>query len=131
MRTVYSSPHFVVNHEPTCDVLYIVRTSHPYAGLDEVPRVFGALMQALQPHASKPAVSDLREARGNNDPAWEATVRPLVRSLYAMFPAVAVLVKTAAGRLHTQRLARERGSSGNNVFTDEGEALAYLASRRG
>jgi hypothetical protein len=130
MRTVYQSTHFTVTHDPTSDVLYIQRSAHPYGGLDEIPRVFAELMAALRPLSSKPALSDLREARGNNDPAWEATVRPLVQRLYGMFPALAVLVKTAAGKLHTQRLARERGASGDNVFTDEAEALAYLAARR-
>lgn len=130
MRILFDSPHFTAEYDATRDVILIRRHATPYASLDEIPPVFDALIRALRPHAKTPGISDLRQARGNNNPDWEAVVRPQVAQLYGLFPVLAVLVQTAAGKLHTQRLARERGGTGDNVFTSEAEALAYIAARR-
>jgi hypothetical protein len=130
MRTLFDSPHFTAEYDPQNDVIFIRRHATPYASLADIPPVFDALIQALRPHAKTSAISDLREARGNNNPDWEAVVRPQVQRLYGLFPVLAVLVQTAAGKLHTQRLARERGGSGDNVFIHEADALAYVAARR-
>ncbi len=53
----------------------------------------------------------------------------MTRALVAFlqrFGAYAFLVKSAVGRLQTQRLARMRGENRVPVFDDENEALRYL-----
>jgi hypothetical protein len=130
MRILHESPYFSALHDPRNDIIWIRRTAIPYASLDAISEVFGPLIAAVRPYSAKPSLTDLRQARGNNDPAWEATLMPYVKRLYGTFPVRAILVMTAAGKLQTQRLARERGEDYHIVFTDEAEAIAYLLEHR-
>ena len=130
MRTLHESPYFAAVYDSRNDIIIIRRSAVPYASLALISEVFSPLIAAVRPYSAKPALTDLRSARGNNDPTWEATLKPYVKRLYETFAVRAILVQTAAGKLQTQRLARERGETTQNIFTDESEAITYLLEHR-
>jgi len=53
-------------------------------------------------------------------------VTGLLETFVRRFSAHAFMVKSAVGRLQTQRLARTRGDTHPSVFDDERAALRYL-----
>jgi len=63
---------------------------------------------------------------GRNDEAFEHASAVWRKQLSAEVDRAAILVRTVAGKLQSQRLAREEGRRPVNVFMDEAEALAYL-----
>ena len=64
---------------------------------------------------------------GNNDPEFERAGADWRRELASGFERVAILVRTAVGKLHIQRLGREAGRM-PAIFMSEAEALAYLGA---
>jgi hypothetical protein len=62
---------------------------------------------------------------GRNDPEFERASEKWRETLAKDFERVAIVVRTAVGRLHVQRLGREVGRA-PAVFMDETEALAYV-----
>jgi len=62
-----------------------------------------------------------------NDPQYEAAMAEYRHQVARGIPRVAVIVRTAVGRLHAQRLGKEDHIQQGIVATDE-EALAYLTS---
>ncbi len=81
--------------------------------------------------ASHTMLLDARLATGVNDPAYEEWTAPMRRQILAGFASVAVLVRTASGRLQAARLAAtDRQDRAPSVFTDEAQAIAYLDARR-
>jgi hypothetical protein len=130
MQTLIDIGYFLVQYDKERDVVLIRRQARPFKTPDDLPQLFEALINAAKSYTGKPALVDLRLAKGNNSPLYEATIKSQVRRLGVLFPRSAVLVQSAAGRLQVQRLARERGDSGQNVFTDEAEAFAFLDANR-
>jgi hypothetical protein len=72
---------------------------------------------------------DMRAGPMRNDPEFERAVGPINRDLFQGYGRVAILVRTAVGRLQVQRVAKANGNSDPHVFTDEDAALAYLRAR--
>jgi hypothetical protein len=64
---------------------------------------------------------------GRNDPEFERASEQWRRSLSEDFERVAILVRTAVGKLHIQRLGREIGRE-PSIFMDEAEALKFLGA---
>jgi hypothetical protein len=72
---------------------------------------------------------DLRSGPpGRNDAEFEEASGVWRKQLSHAAERVAILLRTVAGKLQSQRLARGEGRAPNNVFLDEAEALAYLRS---
>jgi len=71
---------------------------------------------------------DLRLSPGNNDPEFETAMAPQRAQLTSGFAAVAVLVQTPTGALQISRINRQDGTE-PGVFTDEPQAIAWLAKR--
>jgi hypothetical protein len=69
---------------------------------------------------------DVRDAPPRNDAAFEAVITRLLEAFIKRFSAHAFLVRSAVGRLQTQRLARQRGNEHPLVFDDEEDALRHL-----
>jgi hypothetical protein len=99
-------------------------------GPEELPELFSQLLRALARHAGKPLLLDLRLGRGNNNPDFERAMKEQTLRLRAVFGNTATLVRTSAGLLHVQRMARERGERAPRIFTDEAEAIANLEAGR-
>jgi hypothetical protein len=118
---------FRIEHDAMLDIVRIVRTAEPLpADGASIGRIFAELGDALQRFAGSKALLDMRGGPrgGRNDAVFEAQVPKATQSLERTFKRVAVLVRTAVGKLQVRRVAGRT----NSVFQDEGEALKYLAA---
>jgi len=112
-------------------IVRYTRSSKPFATIDEASATFRAIGVASA-HIDRSRyglLSDVREAHGRNDPAFEKAISQHRNDLFAGFAKRATLVRTVAGALQVQRINREMQSPDVHVFHDEAEALAYLTSR--
>jgi hypothetical protein len=108
------------------NLVRLVRTSTPLADLTEFQDLTTQVRRALGGLHVRGVLVDLRAGPpGRNDPEFEAAGSPWRRLLRTRFDRMAVLVRTQAGRLQTQRIARQDGREAH-VFLDEAEALRYL-----
>lgn len=130
MHTLFESEYLTAEYDPQRDMLYLRRTTTPMPGPEELPCLFSQLLRALAKHAGKPLLLDLRLGRGNNNPDFERAMKEQTLRLRAVFGNTATLVRTSAGLLHVQRMARERGERAPRIFTDEAEAIANLEAGR-
>jgi hypothetical protein len=106
----------------------ITRTAAPLRDLSQFRDALAALGPALETAAARVALVDLRGGPpGRNDPEFEAAGASWRHLLAARFQKLAILVRTQAGKLQTQRLARAENRTAH-IFLDEKEALAYLRS---
>jgi hypothetical protein len=91
-------------------------------------RMWRELGAALRAAGARRLLLDLRAGPpGRNDPEFERAGEAWRRQIAADFDRVAVLVRTAVGKLHVQRLAREVGKE-PAIFMSEAEALAFLGA---
>lgn len=120
-RVVEENEHLRLELDEPRKVLWVVRS----ASRPEVPGELAAAFEGLRRHMpvdvrSWGFVLDTRAAPGRNDREWERGLRQQ-RSSLAGFARAVILVSSAAGQLHLQRLAREEGLS-IMVTQDELEA---------
>jgi hypothetical protein len=107
-------------------ILRLVRSPAVYPTLQALDRANRGMIDAVRASGCKRLLLDLRAGPpGRNDPAFEAAVAPWRAELAAATERVALLVRTVAGRLQTQRMARTQGRA-EATFLDEDEALAFL-----
>lgn len=127
MSELYRDDYYIVRVDG--GILRLERTATAYptlAALDEANRALAAVVRGA---GVKRILLDVRKGPpGRNDAAFEEAIGGWRRSLAAEAERAAVLVRTVAGKLQSQRLARADGRSPTNVFMDEAEALAYLKS---
>jgi hypothetical protein len=118
-----TNDYFVI--QQVGDVVRLTRTTLPMpAKAEEIREVYDAAGRALNQYAGLKVLVDLRGGPvGRNDDAFEAVSSEATRRMVERFTKVAVLVKSAAGKLQIKRLSSSRA-----VFRDEAEALAYLAA---
>jgi hypothetical protein len=129
MVTLHDDDFFTFTWERARGLARMVRKPRRLADLTEAERLFANLLAARAriPEAKIRLLIDQREAIGNNDPSFEAIVNKTVRLLMVGVSRVAVLVRSASGKLQAERLQRARSAAGETVaFHDEAEALAFL-----
>jgi hypothetical protein len=129
MVTLHDDDFFTLMWDPARSLGRMVRKPRRFAELAEAERLFAHLLAARDriPATKIRLLIDQREALGNNDPAFEAIVSKAVQSLRAGVSRVAVLVRSASGKLQAERLQRSRtGPTEWGVFHDEAHALAFL-----
>src|SRR5262245_16808427 len=114
-----SRKFWTAEYDEQRDLVIMRRQAQEYSSVDEIRAGFDEMIAVTQRYRGKPAMTDLRLARGNNNPEWEAILRPLVTRLNLPFSPRAVVCGTAAGKLQLQRLCRERGDTETRIFTDE------------
>jgi hypothetical protein len=68
---------------------------------------------------------DLRRARARNDPEFERAMEPHRKRMFEGFARRAIIVKSAVGRLHVQRHARQDGNTDLQVFLEAPSAIAF------
>lgn len=117
---------FRIEPDPARRLVRIVRTPEVLPqSAGEVRRVFAELTEPLRQFAAWKALLDLRHGPlGRNDDAFEDAAREAQRSLARGFTRVAVLVRSAVGKLQVRRLSGGK----RDVFQDEAEALRFLES---
>jgi hypothetical protein len=104
----------------------VTRTPSLAPAPTEMAAVYGTLMTTLRRAGTRRVLIDLRGGpAGRNDPEFERASEDWRRALATEYERAAILVRTAVGKLHIQRLGREIGRA-PSIFMDEGEALAFL-----
>lgn len=126
MRVLHESDFYRVE-QLEGRVLKVTRKDKPFESRQDVEAACVPVQRALDlaGRALYTILVDTRQVVGRNDPQSEAMFADHRRLMVEGFRAVALLVKTPAGLLQTQRLLREGGSSGR-VFLGEEEAVAFL-----
>jgi len=127
MAVLFTTPQITLTSEAESRLVRYVRSSVPYASLDEYERLHERAGAALDQLGRRRHVLlvDMREATLNNDPAFERSAGRCRRLLVQDFRRMAVLVKTAVGALQVGRHIRE-DSLDAPVFNDETLAVSYL-----
>ncbi|MGZ3443798.1 MAG: hypothetical protein ACXVDD_29965 [Polyangia bacterium] len=106
--------------------LRITRSSAPPPSPAQMAALYDELTVALRKAGARRLLLDLRAGpTGRNDPEFERSSEKWRETLAKDFERVAILVRTAVGKLHIQRLGREVGRA-PAVFMDEAEALAFV-----
>jgi hypothetical protein len=127
MTVLFQSEHALFEVDHGRRIVRYTRSAVPFATLDDATRTFRALGETKSFDRSKYGLlSDVRNAPGRNDPAFEAAIMRHRNDLFEGFARRATLVRTMAGQLQVQRLAREQHAPELRVFHDEQEAIAYL-----
>ena len=126
-RALVSNEYCRVVFDPRTQIARFTRTSAPIQSLELATRHFGEAIAALDTlgRARIRLIIDSREAPMKNDPQYETAMAEIRRQVARGIPRIAVIVKTAVGRLHAQRLGKEDHLRQSVVGTDE-EALEYL-----
>ncbi len=158
-RILLDDPYVTITLDDEIGVLRYIRSHEPYPSLDTLRALNAKIREvfATFPAKSHHLLIDVREARPRNDEAFETEIKDALIHIAARFARRATLVKSAVGRLQTQRIAKANEKSGaakprsdsrrshsgawgaeppisNDrdiaVFSDEREALAYLAEAK-
>jgi len=126
IQRVHEDTWFVIDHNPSDRVYRVARTKAPFADLGEVERAYGALHRQVAdvPPGSR-LLLDMREAPPRNDPEFEAAVKRARDRSFSRFGRVAVLVRTAVGKLQVHRMNQDLSAS-VAVFDDEDRAFDHL-----
>jgi hypothetical protein len=129
VRELLRRKHFVLEIDDEACILRRARTAAPFESLDELEWSFAELSAAVaQFDRSKLGqLVDVRLAPPRTDPDFEAVVMSHNAAMYRGFRATAVLVRSAAGRLHVKRML-DTAKLGPRVFVDEEEALQFLSA---
>ncbi len=128
MSLLHTDPY--VNVTLDDDIVRYTRSSTAYPSIDAVRACNQQIRVAFAalPKGTLAILVDVRNAPPRNDDAFEAEVLEALGALAEQFPVRATLVRTAVGKLQTQRLARARTDS-VHIFSDETAALAFLRAR--
>lgn len=128
MRELLRTKQYLLTLDDTAHVLRRARTAEQHASIAELEAEYEEIVRVMDrvDRTRYGQLVDVRFAPPRNDPQFEATVMRYHAALYRDFRATAVLVQSAVGKLHVKRLLETSGVNGR-VFTDEEEALTYLA----
>ncbi len=128
MRTLWENEHVRLELDELQGVLVFTRSAEPFATIDAARDAFDAMVDAAMAVDSTRygLLVDMRAPVGRSDPEFERATSKARARLIGRFPRWAILVRTAAGRLQMQRIARENGDP-LQVFDDPVAALEYLS----
>jgi hypothetical protein len=131
-QTLAANAYFRLTEDDDAGVYRLVRTATPYPSTEALRTAAVEIERAaaLLPRGSALLI-DSREALPRNDAEFEDEFKRARRPILAHFPRVAILVRSAVGKLQVSRYVREDGAAGQNVFDDEAAALAFLVNPRG
>ncbi|MBL8741410.1 MAG: hypothetical protein JNK04_09960 [Myxococcales bacterium] len=128
--TILENAHFRLTLDDPEGIVRYTRSALPFASgaeaSESLHQMLAATRSLTRHHYA--LLTDVREAPGRNDEAFEGTLAKLRHELFDGFRKQATLVRTAVGRLQVERLARELRTGDSRAFESEAEALAYLLS---
>lgn len=128
-RTLLSNDHFIVSVDAEAGFVKVVRLEAAFSTPAEAARLAEAAFVAAEPSSRKGRglLFDVRRAPARNDPEFERAMAPVLSKAMSRFPRIALIVRTAVGKLQIKRFGRELGGNGEaEVFFTEEEARAYL-----
>jgi hypothetical protein len=105
----------------------ITRLGRQFESPAHLTRVMAAAFKAAMASAGPGGLllMDLRQGPGRNEPEYERAINALVAEHLVTIKRIAVLVRSAVGKLQVQRL-RRRVSETTSVFMEEEDALEFL-----
>jgi hypothetical protein len=122
---LYRDDYYAVRIEH--GILRLERTPTAYPTIEAMNAAYRKLAVAVRDAGIKRILLDLSKGPpGRNDDAFEQASSQWRRQLAAEADRWAILMRTVAGKLQSQRLAKNEGRTAGNVFLDEKEALAFL-----
>lgn len=127
MRPIYGDAYFVLTADEGERLFRLERTPLPFPTLEEAERVFEALLAAVRgasPHGYA-LLADVRLGPGRNDEGFERILDRYRDPLFEGFLRCAMLLRTQAGIMQSQRLSRAKAVL-VEVFQEEADALGYL-----
>jgi hypothetical protein len=125
MSDLYSDDYYRVTVDG--GILRLTRKATPYATMEAMHAANRALAEAVRSAGVRRILLDLRGGPpGRNDAEFEQASGVWRKQLAESAERVAILLRTVAGKLQSQRLARGEGRTPDNVFLEEADALAYL-----
>jgi hypothetical protein len=132
MGTLFDCAYFRLTVDEPPGVVKLIRHPKAFDDIESAQHWFRKAVEEVSalPRGRYGLLSDLRAIVGRNDEAFERATGQVLGELFAPFRKRAALVRSTAGKLHVQRLTRER-ADGTHVFEDEQEALAYLTEGSG
>ncbi|MGZ3424978.1 MAG: hypothetical protein ACXVEF_44695 [Polyangiales bacterium] len=125
---LHRTRHWVLTYEEPLHLVRATRTNAPYDAVGDVERSmeeFLTVGRRFERRGLK-LLLDVREGPLRNDDAFEEVMTRYRTRLFADFAALAILVKTAVGKLQVARITRQEGRE-RPIFTDETAALAFLS----
>lgn len=131
-RVIHENAYTTFTFDEARGLVWMERTREP---LPEAAVVRGhlaeihAILDGLE-LADLGLVVDSRAPVGRNDPGFEAMIQEFTTSLTRRFPRVAVVIRSAVGRLQATRLAREDPAWRAMIVTDDLEAAIRHARGR-
>jgi hypothetical protein len=125
MSVIMQSDFFQVEYEAENDLMIVRRRSKSIDSLDSIPIVMGAMLTAIERFPAAGLLLDMRDGPSRNDPQFEGAAAPHILQLVTRFDRVAVLVRTAVGKLQIHRLSKDL-RKGARSFLDEEEARRFL-----
>jgi hypothetical protein len=130
-RTLVDSLYFRLTVDDPDGVARLERKATPFAS-GEALRL--AALEVERAVAGFPEgtglLIDARDAPARNDREFEEQFTRARRPILAHFGRVAVLVRSAVGKLQVNRYAREDGVAAQLTFDDEAQALEFLRRAR-
>jgi hypothetical protein len=127
MREVFRNEYYRAELDEALHLIRVTRTAARQTASD-VEAAIDTVIQAVGSMRPVYVLLDMRLAPGNSDPALEQKALTSLRRLSVLVGEIAVLVASAVGRLHFQRMSRSGGPS-MQVFLDEFEALRFLGEK--
>lgn len=126
-KPVWQNDHYTVLVDEQMDIVWNVRTSHPFASIEELEAVKAALCIFLDGlgRSRYALLVDVRAAPGRNDPSWEAAMARIRPRWFRGFRRIGVLVQSVVGALQIQRYAKQDGIE-RLITCDEAALLRYL-----
>lgn len=124
---LYEDEYVRLAHRAGDKVVFYKRKEKHWPRVEMITESFDRVVASLGPIDPKAhkILLDLRDGPFRSDPEFEETMLKNTPRMMGAFGVVAVLVKTAVGRLQMSRIGRERHVD-LHVFDDEEAALAYL-----
>jgi hypothetical protein len=122
---LFRSDFYVVRHEPIDGYVRVNRLPKPFATVEESVRANEELAAQMRTSAVKRLLFDLSQGPpGRNDEAFEQATESIRREMGQRFDKVAILVKSASGKLQVKRLATRNDNL--LVTQNEAEAITFL-----
>jgi hypothetical protein len=127
---VLKNRHYVVEPLAGERIVVAVRSVEPFATKAEVDSSCGALLRALDTfgRSTSCVLIDSRLAPGRTDPHFDGWFARYRSGMLTGFLRAAILVQSAVGRLHADRLLRldEQPGATMRSFTEQEQALTWL-----
>jgi hypothetical protein len=129
MRLVDRNEYFVITADDQARIVRFERTPLPFASLEAAQEAYERMLRLVQRErlSGQALLVDSRNGPGRNDQGFEQLLARYRDRLFAPFTRCAMLLRTQAGLMQSQRLARAHEVH-VQLFQDEAEAVLYLRS---